>query len=311
MEGAAAQQATTEAAQQRARVRGIVLMCAANVLFCSTDAVAKILVTNMSSMQVAWARFIGAFVITLALANVVLQPHRMRATRPGLQLLRGFLLLLCNVLMLTALRYLQLDQTSTIMFVSPFLVAALAVPLLGERIGPRRWAAIAIGFCGVLLVMRPGLGGIHPAAFLCLACALSYAFYSILTRVLSHTDSSSTTLFYTNLVGAVALSAAVPFFWTTPTLRDGVLMAVMSTAAVLGHYLLIAAHRLAPASILSPFMYTQLVWMILYGYLLFNDLPNHWTLAGASLAIASGLYLLYRERKVKGEAAPVSADPVA
>jgi drug/metabolite transporter (DMT)-like permease len=286
-------------------------MCAANILFCSIDAIAKFLVHDMSSIQVAWARFASAFAAALILSHVLFQPRRMRSARPGLQLLRSTLLLASNVVMVAALRYLQLDQTSSIMFLVPFLVAAFAVPLLGERIGPRRWAAIAVGFCGVLLVMRPGLGGIHPAALLCVSAAVTYSFYGILTRVLSHSDESATTMFYTNLVGAIVLSAAVPFFWTTPTLFEGFLMALMGTIASCGHYLLIMAHRLAPASILSPFMYTQLIWMILYGYMLFGDVPNHFTLAGASLAIASGLYLLYRERKVKGETAPVSGDPIA
>lgn len=132
-----------------------------------------------------------------------------------------------------------------------------------------------------------------------------------MTRILSHTDSSSTTLFYTNISGTVIMSLIVPFVWKTPTLFEAFLMAMMGTFACFGHYLLIAAHRMAPASVLSPFMYTQLIWMILYGYILFADLPNHWTLAGAGIVIASGLYLLYRERQVKGPAGAVSGDPIA
>lgn len=307
----ATRSAVEETGQRSARVRGIALMCTANIMFCSIDAIAKQLVSDMSSIEVAWARFASALVAAVILSNVLLQPQHMRSTRPGLQLLRSCLLLSSNVGMVAALRYLQLDQTSSIMFLTPFLVAAFAVPLLGERIGPRRWAAIGVGFCGVMLVMRPGLGGIHPAAILCVCSAITYAFYGILTRVLSHTDSSATTMLYTNLAGALVLSAIVPFFWTMPTPFEAFLMALMGIIASCGHYLLIMAHRLAPASILSPFMYTQLIWMILYGYILFSDLPNHFTLAGAGLSIASGLYLLYRERKVKGEAAPVSGDPIA
>ncbi len=201
-----------------------------------------------------------------------------------------------------ALRYLQLDQTMAIMFCSPFLVALLGGPLLGEWIKWRRWTAIIIGFCGVLLVARPGAGGIHPAALLILASALCYALYAISTRVLSRHDSDETTNFYSNLVGAVVITIAVPFVWTNQSDRHVILlMCSMGLFSGIGHYLLIIAHRLAPAAILAPFIYTEIVWMIALGYFVFTDVPNHWTLAGVAIVIASGIYLLYRERVVKGE----------
>jgi drug/metabolite transporter (DMT)-like permease len=262
-------------------------------------------------VQVTWARFTGAFLISLVVCNVVLRPERLRSKRPWLQLARSAILFVSNLMMFFALRFLQLDQTSSILFATPFIVALLAVPLLGERIGPRRWAAIIVGFIGVMIVIRPGLGGIHPAAFLALGSAFTVAIYVISTRVLSHYDSSATTMFYTNVAGTVALTALLPLFWSTPTAIEGALMFAMGAVALLGHYLLIVAHRLAPASVLSPFMYTQLIWMIFYGYAVFSQLPNQWTLIGASVVIASGLYLLYREVKVKGQQAPVSGDPIA
>ncbi len=190
------------------------------------------------------------------------------------------------------------------MFSTPFLVAILAGPLLGEWIGPRRWAAISIGFLGVILVMRPGLGGIHPAAALTVVGTVLYAIYLITTRVLSRTDSTQTTLFYSNVVGLIGMSLALPFVWTTP--KDpivAILMVAIGGFGALGHYLLIAAHRLAPAPILAPFIYSQLVWMVALGYLVFGDLPNRWTLIGASIVIASGLYLLFRERQLKSRGA--------
>jgi drug/metabolite transporter (DMT)-like permease len=283
-----------EELQRRGRVKGIALMCAANVCFATADTTGKFLVQHMSSVQVTWARFIGAFLVSLIICNIVLG-----------------VLFVSNLSVFFALRFLQLDQMASILFAAPFIVAALSVPLLGEWVGPRRWAAIIVGFIGVLIVIRPGFGGIHPAAFICLGCAFLVAVYSIMTRVLSHSDSSATTMFYTNIMGAVVLTALLPLFWSAPSQIDTILMASLGAIATCGHYFLIAAHRLAPASVLAPFMYTQLVWMIFYGYTVFNQLPNQWTLAGASVVIASGLYLLYREVKVKGERAPVSADPVA
>jgi drug/metabolite transporter (DMT)-like permease len=196
-----------------------------------------------------------------------------------------------------ALQYLQLDQALAITFSAPFLVAVFSGPLLGEWVGWRRWAAICTGFVGVLVVTRPGFGGIHPAALLSFTNALCLALYGIATRVLARTDSNQTTLFYSNAVGAALMLPILPFVWSNP--GDPwliLLMLVVGAFGSLGHYLLIAGHRLAPASLLAPFVYTQIGWALALGYLIFGDVPNGWTLAGAALAVGSGLYILHRER---------------
>ena len=274
-------------------------MCGALFLFAGNDATAKFLNAYMDSLQVVWARYMSAFALAIILMNPVKNPGVMRTGRPWLQLGRSTLLVVSTTLNFIALRYLQLDQTMTIMFCTPFLVALLGGPLLGEWIGWRRWIAIIVGFCGVLLVARPGAGGIHPAALMILASALCYAFYSISTRVLSRTDSDQTTNFYSNLVGAAAGTVVVPFVWTPQSDPKVIaLMCAMGLFSGFGHYLLIRAHRLAPAAVLAPFIYSEIVWMIALGFLVFGDVPNHWTLAGVAVVIASGLYLLYRERLV-------------
>ena len=281
----------------RDRLTGIALMCGAVVLFACNDAAAKYLNTHMHTVQVVWARYMAAFALAIVLLNPTGNPQVMRTRRPWLQLGRSALLLGSTVLNFFALRYLQLDQAIAIIFCTPFIVAALGGPILGEWIKWRRWTAITVGFCGVLLVTRPGAGGIHPAALLSFAGAICYAVYSISTRVLSRSDSNETTNFYSNLVGAVLVSIAVPFIWTPQS--DPlviVLMCSMGLFSGLGHYLLIVGHRLAPASVLAPFIYTEIVWMIGLGYLVFGDVPNSWTLGGVAVVIASGLYLLYRER---------------
>jgi drug/metabolite transporter (DMT)-like permease len=291
---------------QKDRLTGIALMCVAVALFACNDAVAKYLNGHMDAVQVVWARYMSAFVLAVVLLNPVKNPLVMRTTRPWLQLGRSTLLLLSTLLNFIALRYLQLDQTVAIMFCTPFLVALLSGPLLGEWIRWRRWAAIIVGFCGVLLVARPGSGGIHPAALLVLGAAVCYAFYTISTRILSRSDTDKTTNFYSNLVGATAIALAVPFFWTPQSNPLVILMmASMGLFSGLGHYLLIRGHRLAPASVLAPFIYTEIVWMIALGYLMFGDVPNRWTMAGVAVVIASGLYLLYRERVVGPRRTPV------
>ncbi len=288
--------------QTRARLTGIGLMCGAVLSFACLDATAKYLNGYMDTLQVVWARYTGAFVLALFIFNPVSRPGLMRTRRPVLQIVRSAMLLGSTITNFLAFRYLQLDQALAILFSTPFMVAILAGPVLGEWIGWRRWIAILVGFAGVLLVTRPGVGGVHWAALYSVASAGFYALYIVATRVLSKSDTSDTTLFYSNLVGAVAMVPVLPFVWQTPSDPFVIfLMVAFGAFGSFGHYLLIVAHRLAPASVLAPFMYTQLVWATGFGYFVFGDIPTSWTLAGAAVVIASGLYLLHRER-VRGTA---------
>jgi drug/metabolite transporter (DMT)-like permease len=282
---------------RRARLTGIALMCGAVGCFAFLDADAKYLGRRMDVLEVVWARYTFAFIFALAWSNPLTRPGMLSSARPGLQIARSTLLLGSTALNFFAIKYLQLDQALTITFATPFLVAALAGPALGEWVGPRRWAAIGVGFVGVLVVTRPGFNAIHPAAALAASAALCYALYALATRILARTDSNETTLFYSNLVGFVVMLPVVGFVWTPPdSLLTGLLMLAAGGLASLGHYLLICAHRLAPASVLSPFIYSQLAWTVGLGFFVFGDLPNRWTLAGAGIVVASGLYLLHRER---------------
>src|SRR6516225_7156230 len=292
-----------DASHERAsRLTGIALMCGAVACFAMLDTTAKYLNLYMSTLQVVWARYTGAFLFPFIVSNPWTRPGLTRTKRPLLQLVRSMLLLASTLCNFAALRYLQLDEAIALIFSTPFFVAALSGPIFGEWVRWRRWIAIGVGFLGVLVVVRPGVGTFHPAALLSLACALLYAIYSIMTRILARTDSNATTLFYSNIVGAVALIPALPFVWTTPT--DPLiitLMVMIGAVGGFGHYLLIAAHRLAPAAVLSPFIYTEIVWVSILGLLVFRDLPSRWTLAGAAIVIGSGLYLFYRERAVRAK----------
>ena len=292
--------------ERRQRLIGIGLMCGAVTAFSCLDAMAKYLGGHMDTLQVVGVRYLAAFLIALVFSNPVNRPGLMRTSRPLLQLLRSGFLFGSTVLNFMAFRYLQLDETLAILFSTPFLIAILAGPLLGEWVGWRRWTAIMVGFAGVLVVVRPGLGGLQWAALLSFGSACCYAGYNITTRMLSRTDSSQTTLFYANLFGAVVMLPVLPFVWTAPpTSLDIVLMVAVGAFGSFGHFLLILAHHRAPASVLSPFMYTQLVWATTFGFLVFGNVPSHWTLAGATIVVGSGLYLLYRERKVTGTVAPI------
>jgi drug/metabolite transporter (DMT)-like permease len=285
------------AAARRARLLGIALMCAAIVLIAGLDAAAKYLARHFEVLEVVWARYASAFFLTLLVSNPVNRPGLMRSKRPLLQLLRSSLLLGSTILVFLSVKYLQLDQAVAILFSVPLVVAASAGPLLGERVGPQRWAAILFGFMGVVVVVRPGFGTFHPASVFAVSAAVCAALYAIVTRALSRFDSNETTLFYSNLFGMVALLPVMPLVWTTPTdLLHVVLMLACGALGSGGQFLHIAAHRHAPASVLSPFMYTQLIWTSVLGFILFADIPSRWTLAGAAMVIASGLYLVHRER---------------
>jgi drug/metabolite transporter (DMT)-like permease len=282
-------------------------MCGAVVGFALLDAMAKYLAGHMDPLQVAGMRFVSAFIIALMFSNPFTRRGLLKSGQPTLQILRGLMLVSTTILNFLAFRYLQLDEALAILFSTPFLVAIAAGPLLGEWVGWRRWTAIIVGFIGVLVVIRPGMGGgMQWAALFSVGAAIFYAAYSIATRMVSRTDSSETTLFYGNLVAVCVMAPLLPFVWKGPlSLLDFGLLVAVGALGSSGHYLMIAAHRRAPASVLSPFMYTQLVWATTLGFLVFGDIPTQWTMVGATIVVASGLYLLYRERKVTGRVAPV------
>lgn len=279
---------------------GIALMCLAVMSFAVTDTTAKWLSAHINVLIVVWARYVIHFALSLVVFNPWTVPGLMRTQRPGLQIVRSALLFATTALNFTALQFLQLDQTVSIMFSIPFFVALFAGPLLGERVGLERWLAIIVGFAGILLVVRPGAGGIHPAAILSLVAAATYALYSITTRMLARTDASKTTLFYTALVGSVVASIPLPFVWETP--RDPAVIGAMvglGAVAGAGHFVLILAHARAPAATLAPYIYTQILSMIALGWLVFGQVPSLWTLAGAAIVIASGAYLLVRDAQMR------------
>jgi drug/metabolite transporter (DMT)-like permease len=297
MDAESANKPDSGARVRRNRLAGIGLMCGALVCFAALDTTAKYLVETIDMLQIIWARFTGAFVFTVLFVNPLTRPGVITVGRPVLQLARAALLLASTFLNFIAIRSLQLDQTAAIMFSTPFFIAALAGPILGEWIGLRRWLAILVGFAGVLVVMRPGLTGFQVAMMFSLGAAICYALYNIITRLLARTDSTETTVLYSNLFGVAVTCPLLPFVWTTPSDALHIfLLIAMGAFAAFGHFLLVVAHRLAPAPVLAPFIYTQIVWLSLSGFLVFGNVPSEFTLAGAAIVIASGLYLLYRER---------------
>ena len=275
---------------------GILLTLVAMLLLSLMDLLAKYLGQSLPVAQIVWARYFFQCIIMAAF----FWPRRglglIRTARPGLQLFRSLLLVLCTVIFFTAIKYMSLADAVAISFVSPLMVTALSVPLLGEVVGRRRWSAVAIGFVGAMIIVRPGMGVMHWAAWMLLGLALAYALYQITTRMLSKTDDPMATLFISALVGAVLTSLVVPFYWQTPeSIVIWLLLALMGIMGGLGHYAVIRSFEFAPVAVLAPLSYTALLWNTLFGYLVFSDLPDHWTLIGAAILVATGIYILYRE----------------
>jgi drug/metabolite transporter (DMT)-like permease len=229
-----------------------------------------------------------------------------------MQVLRSLIMIVTTGFNFISLRYLQLDQTVTIFFLAPLLVALLAGPLLHEWVGWHRMVAIIAGFLGVLLVMHPGFGTLHWAMLISLVATLGYALYNLSTRYLAAYDPPEVTQTYTPLAGAIVLMPFALAAWKQPEdLSVWLLLASLGFWGGLGHWLLILAHRIAPASALAPFIYLGLIWMSAAGFLVFGQVPTAWTLSGAAIVILSGLYLFARERKVLGAKAVGPASDIA
>ncbi|PZF78736.1 EamA/RhaT family transporter [Aestuariivirga litoralis] len=279
------------------RLTGIVLMMAAMVFFTLLDATAKHLVQSLPPVVAVFGRYAVALGLSIAVILRKGDLALVTTSYPKLQVLRGLLLMASTALNFTAIIYLQLAQTAAIFFSIPLWVCALSVPILGEKVGLRRWIAVAIGFLGVLVIMRPGTGSFHWAMLLSVTASLCGAVYNIVTRKVGGRDRAETSLFYVGLVGAAAAALPLPFVWKTPQGIEWLLLGFMGLAGTIGHFMLIQAHRLAPASALAPYMYTQIVWMIAVGYLFFGDVPDLWTLVGAAIVVASGLFVFAGEAR--------------
>jgi drug/metabolite transporter (DMT)-like permease len=286
------------AEERRRRLIAIVMMCATMVCFTGHDATGKWLAASLPTVEIVWARYIFAAIFGLAVLRPFKRPALLCSRRPALQMLRSLMLFGSTMGNFLALREMQLAETSTIQFLWPLFVALLAGPILGEWAGPARMTAIGVGLIGVLISLAPGAGTFQPVALAAIAGVLCNAFYALLTRVLAAHDAPETTLAFTPLAGVLLLTPALPFVWITPpTLFIAGGLVMMGLCATAGHGLLILAHQRAPAPVLAPFAYTQLIWMTLAGLAIFGDRPRPATLVGAAIVVGCGLFLISRERR--------------
>jgi drug/metabolite transporter (DMT)-like permease len=279
--------------------KGILFICAAVFLFASSDALSKYLTNFYPVVMVLWVRY----VVHISLMLGVLRPSSFKTLittqNPKLQIIRGLCMANTNLMFISALHFIPLAEGTAIIYLSPLLVTAMSGPLLGERIARLQWVAVAIGFIGVLFIIRPGGGLFHPVALLALGAAISFSVYQIITRKLNHTDSSSTTNFISGLISALVTSLLLPFFWKTPTLYFALLMVLLGISALVSHLLMTKAYQHAKPSTLAPFSYTQLLFAGLIGYIFFNHLPDFMGLVGMLVIVAGGLLVFSQVRYKK------------
>ncbi|MDF1586303.1 DMT family transporter [Marinimicrococcus flavescens] len=276
---------------------GIGLMCLAVLCLTVQDSTAKHLALSYPLGEVVWARYAFNLVFLLPLLAVAGHRAPWRSARPGLQMLRGVAMITATGLMFLSVSLLPLAETYAISFLAPLFVAGLAVPALGEKVTPRRWAAIALGFLGVLVVARPGTGILGPAALAPVAMAFFFAVYQLATRRLAAFDHPYTTMFFSAGIGTALTSLVLPSLFVLPAPGDWVLMGVMGLLGLAGQLAMIRAFAFGDASLIAPFVYTQILWAVAIGWSVFGDLPDAWTLAGAAIVVSGGLWLLRQQAR--------------
>ncbi len=264
-------------------------------LFAAVDAQAKFLTQTLHPVQIVWTRQLGLLAATIVL--LALNGRSLFETRrPGLQIARGACAAASATIFITAVSFVPLADAVAISFVAPFIVTLMAAFVLREPVGLRRWLAVAAGFLGTLVVIRPGLGVMHPAALLVIVAAALFSLRQILSRVLARDDRTGTTVAYTALVGSAVLTVPLPFVWVWPATGTEIALcfgiAILAAAAEL---CVIRALETALAVVVAPVQYTLIVWATFYGFLVFGQFPDFWTWVGTAIIVATGVYTLRRE----------------
>jgi drug/metabolite transporter (DMT)-like permease len=283
---------------------GILFICAAGTIFPVMNAAAKTLGAEYSSLQVSWARAFGHILFLLA---VFVPRHGvvvLRTRRPWTQLARSAMLFTSNLSFFLAIVHIPLAKAAAISLTAPLIVAILAWPMLRERTTPGRVVALCCGFLGVLIVIRPGTAVFHWASVFVLASATCYGVYQILTRRIAATDMPETSAIYSSVVGGFAMFAVLPFVWVTPDgWFDLALFASLGVLGAIGHYCVARAMGYAPANVVSPFQYFQLLAAVAVGWVVFGDWPDAMTWLGAAVIVGAGLWIGWSQRRAATAAA--------
>jgi drug/metabolite transporter (DMT)-like permease len=277
---------------------GILMALLSTVAYAVADALSKYQTREYPVLMIVWVRYF----VPLALILAVFLPQRgtrmLRTAYPLVQAIRGVLLASGTVFIIFAYRFMPMAEAQAISFIRPVLLTVLAVIFLGEKVSPLGWAAVLVGFSGVLIIVRPGGGLFTPAAILPLGLALSFSSFQIFTRLIAGKEDSINMLFYALLVGSLALSVTLPFSWVAPTPKGLFFFTLIGTISGIGHFSTIKSLKMAPASLVAPFAYVQLLWVAVLGALVFGDFPDALTLVGMAVVVAGGLLVTASRRRL-------------
>jgi drug/metabolite transporter (DMT)-like permease len=287
-------------------LKGIGLTLIAMALLPYLDVCAKFLgQQNLPILQVVWARVFFGMVLSMPFAFLADGKKAFVPKPPIFQIMRGIILMTATFFFFTGLKFMPIADAMAIFYIEPMIVVILSVLLLGESIDAPRIVAVIIGFIGTLLIIRPGFAEVNAGVLFPLGAGVCFALYVIVTRKLAGTANAVTTTFQTSAIGAIIMTAVMPFLWVQPTLQQWGLMVLMAGFGVGGHYLVTKAYDYAEASLLAPFAYTEILMSIFAGWLFFSDLPDRWTVLGIAILIVCALYISLRERAL-ATAAPIS-----
>lgn len=276
------------------------LMLCAMFLFSAGDMLAKLLTDAYHPVQIIWFRQLGLLCGILLLLSVK-GLKLLNTQQPGLQMCRGVLAVASGLLFVFAVRHVSLVDAVAASFVAPFFLTMMGAFFLKEKVGLRRWSAVVVGFLGAIIVIRPGMGVIHPAAMLVIFAAAFYSARQVIGRLLADTDKTETTVAYTAITASAVISVPLLFFWTWPESSfHWLLLLSMSLVAGIAEILVIKALEVAEAGAIAPIHYTLIIWGTIYGYFVFNQLPDQWTVIGAAIIVCAGVYTLRRGRAVSG-----------
>ncbi|WP_425073237.1 DMT family transporter [Sagittula sp. S175] len=293
-------------------LKGLILMSLGFFSFAACDVQAKYLTEYFHAVEVVWFRQIGLFLGVAALIAIK-GPGLLRSHLPGIQIARGLCAVVSSICFVVAVSFVPLADAVAVSFMAPFFVTLMSAVFLREPVGPRRWAAVTVGFVGMLIVIRPGLGVINPAILLVVLAASFFALRQVLSRSLSGADPVVTTVAYTSITATLILSVALPMYWQTPeSLKLWLVVLGLTSTAALGEVLVIRALDIAQAVVVAPMHYSLIIWSTFYGFVVFGDLPDQWTFLGCAIIVASGLYTLHRERlnaRAEREARKAAAIP--
>ncbi len=277
---------------------GALLTMLAMLCFAAMDAISKFLVADYAVGQMMWIRYILVFLFAWFIVRRQGLRRALKTKRPGLQIIRSLIAVVEGGMFVLAFRYLPLADTHAIAATSPLIVIALGVVFLGERAGPARWLAVSAGFIGVMMIIRPGLRVLDWPVLLPLVGAAMWAGYQVLTRLAARYDSPDTSLIWSVLVALVVTTFVGPIDWQWPTATVWALMVIIAALGAVAHYALIKALDYAEAGAVQPYSYTLLVWATVLGAAVFGDIPDGWTILGATIVVASGLYTWHHERRI-------------